>query len=382
MIEVAKRLKNVQEYYFSRKLEEIRQRISKGHPIINLGIGNPDLQPPADVIAEVQNVLNDQIHGYQPYKGIPELRAAIKEWMKKNYNIHLDADQNILPLIGSKEGIFHLSMAFLNPGDKVLVPDPGYLAYGSVAQLLGAQVISYDLKPENNWNPDLDEIDFENVKIMWLNTPLMPTGSSLDLQIIDNLIRLARQHNFLIINDNPYSFILNENPSSILVHDNAFEVMVELNSLSKSHHMAGWRVGWLSGRKEVIDAVIKVKSNVDSGMFKGIQLGAVKALETSREWHDLQNKEYAHRKTLVLRMLHQLGCSYSDHQQGMFIWAKIPSDFDNSSQYSDYLLDEMDLYIPPGIIFGKNGEGYIRVSLCIDRSKINEALNRTKSVKI
>ncbi|HHP7241972.1 MAG TPA: pyridoxal phosphate-dependent aminotransferase [Cyclobacteriaceae bacterium] len=382
MIEVAKRLKDVQEYYFSRKLEEIRQRISKGHPIINLGIGNPDLQPPADVIAEVQNGLNDQIHGYQPYKGIPELRAAIKDWMKKNYNIHLDADQNILPLIGSKEGIFHLSMAFLNPGDKVLVPDPGYLAYGSVAQLLGAQVISYDLKPENNWNPDLKEIDFRDVKIMWLNTPHMPTGSSLDIQIIDNLIQFARKHNFLIINDNPYSFILNENPSSILVHDNAFEVMVELNSLSKSHHMAGWRVGWLSGRKEVINAVIKVKSNVDSGMFKGIQLGAVKALETSREWHDLQNKEYSQRKTLALRILNQLGCSYSDHQQGMFIWAKIPSDFGNSSQYSDYLLNEMDLFIPPGIIFGKNGERYIRVSLCVDESKINEALNRTKSIKI
>ncbi len=380
MIEIANRLKNVKEYYFSIKLREIRSLISQGKPIINLGIGSPDLQPPQ----EVTNALNSaNIHGYQNYQGIPELRQSIAEFYLKNYNVSLNFENEILPLMGSKEGILHISMAYLNAGDEVLIPNPGYPTYASVTELVQASPIYYDLIEENNWQPDfeaLEHLDLSKVKLMWVNYPHMPTGSSPTDNLFEKLIDFAKKHEILIVNDNPYSFILNDNPKSILNYDGAKDVAIELNSLSKSFNMAGWRVGMVIGNSKYINNILKVKSNMDSGMYYGIQQGAIAALNLSKNWFKKINKIYDRRRSIIWKICDRLKCTYDKNSTGLFVWAKIPNG-KTSKEITDNLLYEHDVFVTPGNLFGSNGEGYIRFSLCIDEEKIQEVLTRISKSK-
>ena len=359
---------------------------SDGLDILNLGIGNPDLLPPTTALESLSHgTLRREVHGYQPYKGIPELRSAISTWYQKIYGVSLGRDQNILPLIGSKEGIFHISMAFLNPGDQVLIPNPGYPTYSSVTKLIGGEPIPYLLDEANAWQPNLEEIaarNLERVKIMWLNTPHMPTGVEYSSETILGLITLSRKHRFLIINDNPYSFILNDAPKSILEYPGAREVAIELNSLSKSHHMAGWRMGWVAGNEDYINTILKVKSNMDSGMFRPIQEAAIAALSTDQDWHNQQNEVYQSRKVIVEELLRSLRCTFSKDQKGMFVWAKIPDSAKNAKAFSDQLLYKNHLFIPPGTVFGSQGERYIRISLCVPERKLKVALDRTQNFTI
>ena len=381
-MQVAKRLAHIKEYYFSTKLKEIAMRISQGESIINLGIGSPDLPPPNEVIKTLQNTVSaTDIHSYQSYKGIPELRQAISEFYHKHYQVTVNADKEILPLIGSKEGIMHISMAFINEGDQVLVPNPGYMTYVSASKLAGGTPLFYDLTPENNWLPNLDALakqDLSKVKLMWLNYPNMPTGASISKEEFAKIITFAKTHNILIVNDNPYSFILNNKPLSILEIAGSKEVAMELNSLSKSHNMAGWRVGMLLANKEHIDQVMKFKSNMDSGMFYGIQKAAIKALQIDDNWYDELNKIYRKRKEIVLAIAKALKIEVSDNQQGMFIWCKLPEG-QKSEKFVEKLLNEKQIFITPGFIFGSNGDNYVRISLTQPEEILKEALNRIKN---
>ena len=362
MIKPADRLSNIKEYYFSRKLKEIAELKESGKDILNLGIGNPDMPPPAESI----KILHDRSsehnnHGYQSYSGNPDLRKAFVKWYKKHFDVEIDANTETLPLIGSKEGIMHISMAFLNPGDGVLIPDPGYPAYKSVADLLNANVINYDLKAENGWFPDLEKIqkfDLENIKIMWVNYPNMPTGTKASLEQLNALVEFGIKNNILICNDNPYSFILNNEPISILNIPKAKSIALELNSLSKSHNMAGWRVGVVVGNQEYIKNILKVKSNVDSGMYLPLQLAAVEALNSSDLWYENLNKEYTERRQVAADLLNKLDCIFDEKQSGMFLWAKIPENYEDSYEFSDYLLHKYDFFMTPGAIFGKNGKKF------------------------
>ncbi len=375
MIPVANRLNDVQEYYFSIKLREVRALIAQGKPIINLGIGSPDLQPPQEVLDAMSHA---NVHGYQSYQGVPEFRQAIANFYQKYYGVSLNIDQEILPLMGSKEGILHISMAYLNEGDEVLIPNPGYPTYSSVTKLVNAKPIFYDLSEKNNWEPDFDaleKLDLEKIKIMWVNYPHMPTGSTPDASLFKKLIAFAKKHNILVVNDNPYSFVLNENPRSILAVDGAKEVAIELNSLSKSFNMAGWRVGMVLGKKEYIEAILNVKSNMDSGMYFGIQQGAITALNLPQSWFDNMNMVYRKRRNLIWEICDVLNCSYDKNATGLFVWAKIPKG-KTSNEITDELLYKYDIFITPGTVFGTNGEGYIRFSLCIDEEKIQEVLTR------
>lgn len=350
--------------------------------VINLGIGSPDLSPSTMTIdALVQSANNPANHGYQNYKGIPALREAIRDFYKSTYQVELNPDQNILPLMGSKEGIMHISMAFVNEGEEVLIPDPGYPTYSSVAKLVGAKPRTYNLMEEKNWRVDVDELrkqDLSNVKIMWVNYPHMPTGKVASRAELQELVDLARQNNFLIVNDNPYSLILNDAPLSILSLDGAEEVALELNSLSKSHNMAGWRIGWVAGKKEFIDAVLKVKSNMDSGMFLGLQHAAVEALKSNKYWFEKQNKIYRERKEAATEILNLLGCTFSPKQSGLFLWAKSPDQVTNVEKWIDEILHGTKVFITPGFIFGDNGKRYIRLSLCASVEKLKEAGERIK----
>ncbi len=383
IIPQAKRLNTVQEYYFSQKLEEIRSMNAAGAQVINLGIGNPDLMPVPAVINSLKNSA-DQVgnHGYQSYRGILALREAMAEWYKTTYDVHLQGADEILPLIGSKEGIMHISMAFLNERDKVLVPNPGYPTYAAVSQLVGAEVVSYDLSAQNGWNIDVEQLkamDLSEVKLMWLNFPNMPTGAKGDSQILQEIIDLAKKHQFLIVNDNPYSLILNDDPTSIMHLKGAKEVVLELNSLSKSHHMAGWRMGWVCGDAAYIATILKAKSNVDSGMFLPIQHAAIEALKTSKDWHDAQNEIYRKRRKASWDLLDLLGCTYEKDQSGLFVWARIPSDQKDTKSFVDQILYEAKVFITPGFIFGTNGEGYIRISLCNEISIVASAGDRIQT---
>lgn len=379
IINKANRLDNVQEYYFSTKLKEIRELISQKKPIINLGIGSPDLAPPKQVVEAISNAISiDKNHSYQSYQGLPEFRNAIAKFYKNHYDVNLDSDSEILPLMGSKEGIMHVSMAFLNTGDEVLIPNPGYITYSSVTKLVHAKPIYYNLTKENNWFPDfnaLEKLDLSKVKLMWLNYPNMPTGGLATKELFKQLIVFAKKHQILLVNDNPYSFVLNQKPLSILSINGAKEVALELNSLSKTFNMAGWRVGMLLGKESYIKTVLKVKSNMDSGMFYGIQKGAIAALEISKTWFDNINSIYKKRRSIVWLILDQLNCTYDKNAVGLFVWAKIPNGI-NSNNFTDNLLYNKDVFITPGIIFGTNGEGYIRISLCVNEDKLNEVLNR------
>ncbi len=383
IIPVANRLGNVEEYYFSKKLKEIKILNDKGANIINLGIGSPDL-PPSPATIEALNLCaqNEKSHGYQSYTGIPELRNAISNWMEKTYNVSTNLENEILPLMGSKEGIMHISMTFLNPGDKVLVPNPGYPTYSSVSNLVGAQMIHYDLDENNNWAIDIEKLKtlpLNEVKLMWINFPNMPTGADYDFDTLKQLVDLAHQHKFLIINDNPYSLVLNPKPGSIFNIPGAKEVAIELNSLSKSHNMAGWRVGWLAGKSDYVNSVLRVKSNMDSGMFLGLQKAAVEAFNNSSDWHKQQNEIYANRKKLVLEIFDYLGLSYNPNSVGMFVWGKIKNDAIDASELVDKILYDAGVFITPGLIFGSNGNRYLRASLCANENQIKEALVRIQS---
>lgn len=377
----AKRLDNVQEYYFSKKLREVADLRSKGKDIINLGIGSPDLAPPPQVIEALNDALTSNgAHQYQPYKGIKTLRDAIATFYKEYYDRSVEPESEILPLMGSKEGIMHISMAFLNPGDEVLLPDPGYPTYSSVSRLLDATERNYELKAENNWLPDLEKLaneDLSKVKLMWVNYPHMPTGSVAPDAFFESITEFAEKHEILVVNDNPYSFIQNNDPRSILRRDNLSDYVMELNSLSKSFNMAGWRVGMLVGSQKNITSVLKVKSNMDSGMFYPVQAGAVEALKLSQSWFDDQNKIYSRRKQMVLELINQLGCKAAKEQVGLFVWAKVPHG-KTSEDVVDDLLYTHDVFIAPGFIFGSQGEGYVRFSLCASEESIKEALNRIR----
>ena len=379
MIKAAKRLETVQEYYFSKKLREVRGLAAAGKPIINMGIGSPDLQPPVEVLAAIKSSLNDpSAHKYQSYQGLPELRSAISKFYKNKFSVDTNSEDEVLPLMGSKEGIMHISMAFLNEGDKVLIPNPGYPTYTSVTKLVGAEPLFYNLSDANNWQPnykELEERDLSDVKIMWVSYPHMPTGTNATLETFEKLVAFGKKHQILIINDNPYSFILNDNPVSILQVEGAKDTALELNSLSKTFNMAGWRVGMVLGNAAYISEILKVKSNMDSGMFYGIQKGAIEALQLSDTWFTVQNKIYEERRVLIWQLADKLGATYNKNTTGLFVWAKIPKG-KKAEEVTDAILYDKDIFITPGTIFGSQGEGYIRFSLCVTAAIIKEAISR------
>ncbi|WP_297806201.1 aminotransferase class I/II-fold pyridoxal phosphate-dependent enzyme [uncultured Polaribacter sp.] len=379
MIKPAERLDTVQEYYFSKKLREVRGLAAAGKPIINMGIGSPDLQPPTQVLEAIQGSLNDaSAHKYQSYQGLPELRSAISVFYKNKFSVDTNSENEILPLMGSKEGIMHISMAFLNEGDKVLIPNPGYPTYTSVTKLVGAKPLFYNLSDATNWQPDfknLEAQDLTDVKIMWVNYPHMPTGTDATLETFQKLVAFGKKYNILIINDNPYSFILNDKPISVLQVEGAKDIALELNSLSKTFNMAGWRVGMVLGNANYINEILKVKSNMDSGMFYGIQKGAIEALRLSDDWFLAQNKIYEERRSLIWQLADKLQATYSKNATGLFVWAKIPEG-KKSEDITDSVLYDNDIFITPGTIFGSQGEGYIRFSLCVESEVIKEAISR------
>ncbi len=378
MLPTAKRLNDVKEYYFSIKLREVRSLIDQGKPIINLGIGSPDLSPPETVINALKNA---DTHGYQSYQGLPELRKAIASFYQKHYGVDLSFENQILPLMGSKEGIMHISMAYLNAGDEVLIPNPGYPTYSSVTNLLEATPVYYDLTETGNWFPNLEELakkDLTKVKIMWINYPHMPTGAIATTEQFERLIAFAKKHQLLLVNDNPYSFVLNDNPQSILSIKGAKDVALELNSLSKSFNMAGWRVGMVLGAEANIKTVLQVKSNMDSGMFFGIQKGAIAALNMSQSWFEKMNTVYSKRREIVWQIYDTLHCTYDKKSVGLFVWGKIPKQ-QTSEALTDKLLYDYNVFLTPGTVFGSNGEGYIRLSLCTPVEKLKEVLTRVSN---
>jgi aspartate/methionine/tyrosine aminotransferase len=379
-METARRIASVSEYYFSKKLREVRELASQGHPIINMGIGSPDLAPPDAVVEALQKGLSHAgAHKYQSYQGLPELRQAMADFYQKQYGVRLCPDNQILPLMGSKEGIMHISMAFLNPGDQVLIPNPGYPTYSSVTRLVEAEAVYYDLDAQHDWLPDLDslsKIDLSKVKLMWVNYPHMPTGARGNKILFSKLAAFAKAHDILIINDNPYSFVLNNSPESLLVSDPEMSHVMELNSLSKAFNMAGWRVGMLSGSADNIAHVLKVKSNMDSGMFYGLQQGAIAALQQPQTWFDNINAIYQKRRERVWELATILGCTFDRQTAGMFVWAQLPEGSPDSETFINKVLHEQYVFITPGTIFGSAGAGYIRFSLCVSVEQIEEAISR------
>lgn len=384
MIEAANRLNTVEEYYFSKKLREVNALIASGKPVINLGIGSPDMAPPQKVIDAITESLQDaNAHKYQSYQGLPALREAMAGFYKEHFNVSLNPTNEILPLMGSKEGIMHISLAFLNEDDGVLIPNPGYPTYQSVTNLVGATSVFYELDETNNWFPDfkaLEKQDLSNVKLMWVNYPHMPTGAGATEELYKDLIAFAKKHNILIVNDNPYSFVLNDSPQSIMSIPGAKEVCLELNSLSKTFNMAGWRVGMVVGDSKYIDPILTVKSNMDSGMFYGIQKGAIEALKSSNSWFQELNSVYRRRRDLVWELAKALNCTYDEQATGLFVWAKLPSNI-QAEAFIDLILNNHYIFITPGTIFGSKGEGYIRFSLCASEEQLKEAISRIKSNK-
>jgi len=379
MIPIANRLHITNEYYFSTKLKEVHTLEAQGKPIINIGIGSPDLRPPHEVVETLENALtSSKVHQYQSYIGLPELRKAMSKFYKKHFNVSLNPDNEILPLMGSKEGVFHISMAFLNPGDHVLIPNPGYPTYEAVSKLVQAIPIKYDLCEENNWLPDfskLEKHDLDKVKIMFVNYPHMPTGAVATEGFFKKLVAFAKEHKILLVNDNPYSFILNDTLISLLKTKGAKDIAIELNSISKTFNMSGWRVGMVLGNEQYLQAILKVKSNMDSGMFYGIQKGAESALLLDGKWLLKLNEIYRKRRELVWELAKKLNCTFSKNTSGLFVWAKIPNGI-SSEMFTDNLLYKKDIFIAPGTVFGENGEGYVRFSICVSEEKIKEAIER------
>ncbi len=382
MIQPAKRLDHVEEYYFSKKLREVNLLKEHGKPIINLGIGSPDLTPSNSVIDALKNSLHDNAaHKYQSYQGLPELREAMAAFYKERFGVALSSKTEILPLMGSKEGIMHISMAFLNEGDEVLIPNPGYPTYESVAKLLNVKTRYYELKEKDGWQPNLYTLEkmknLSRVRLMWINYPHMPSGAKASNKTFEDIIAFAKRNNILVVNDNPYSFVLNDYPRSIMKYPGARDVCLELNSLSKTFNMAGWRVGMVIGKYEYINAILKVKSNMDSGMFYGIQKGAIEALNTSKMWYISLNSVYGDRRKLAWKLADALGCTYDKDTAGMFVWAKLPA-LVNSEKFVDLLLKNKSIFVAPGTVFGSRGEGYIRISLCATADDFEEAIKRVK----
>lgn len=381
----AERLSSVSEYYFSRKLKEVAQMNAEGKDVISLGIGSPDMPPSDETIKTLcEESQKSNTHGYQPYVGIPELREGMAYFYKRWYNVDLDPKTEIQPLLGSKEGILHVTLAFVNPGDKVLVPNPGYPTYTSLSKILGAQIINYDLKEDNSWHPDFDaleQMDLTDVKLMWTNYPNMPTGGQATYELYEKLVDFARRHHIIIVNDNPYSLILNEHPMSILQVSGAKECCIEFNSMSKSQNMPGWRVGWISTNAQFIQWILKVKSNVDSGMFRPLQLAAAQAFHNPDEWHrDFNRTLYSNRRRLAEEILKTLGCTWDSNQVGMFLWGRIPDALENVEDLTERVLHEARVFIVPGFIFGSNGSRYVRLSLCATEEKLQEALDRIRQL--
>ena len=381
----ANRLNSVSEYYFSKKLKEVAEMNAKGLDVISLGVGSPDLPPSEDAIETLCNAAKlPNTHGYQPYVGIPELRQAFADWYKKWYRVVLNSNTEIQPLIGSKEGILHISLAFLNPGDGVLVPNPGFPTYSPVSNLVEAKLIPYDLKEENDWQPDfeaLEKLDLSNVKLMWVNYPNMPTGAPATKAMYRKLVSFGLKHGIVICNDNPYSFILNDNPLSILETEGAKAICIELNSLSKSQNMPGWRMAMLASNPQFVQWILKVKSNIDSGQFKPMMLAAAKALQAPKEWYANMNSIYKTRREIAEEMMSVLGCAFDPKQSGMFLWGKIPDQYKSGEELADEILNKARVFITPGFVFGSNGDKYIRISLCCSKEKLQEALNRIKEIK-
>jgi len=391
MVKVSSRLDGIGEYYFSMKLREIEEMNKAGKQVINLGIGSPDLPPHPSVIAALQEeAAKDNTHAYQSYKGSPVLRNAIADWYKKWYHVDVQPNTEVLPLIGSKEGIMHICMTFLEQGDAALVPNPGYPTYTSAVKLAGGEILSYVLEEKNNWHPDLKEwkkmIDAHhaeqkgNVKLLFLNYPHMPTGQLPDPALLKEIVEFAKQEQLIIVHDNPYSFVLNDHPSSLLSFDNDKEVVIELNSLSKSHNMAGWRVGMIVASAAHIDAILRFKSNMDSGMFLPVQMAAAKALSLDQQWYQEVNVIYKERKELACRLLDLLHCVYSKEQVGMFVWAKIPAEYETGFALSDEVLHQANVFITPGGIFGNAGDGFVRISLCSKKEVLTQAIERVEKM--
>ena len=380
----ADRLGGVSEYYFSKKLKEVAQMNAEGKDVISLGIGSPDMPPSEETVSTLcKEAQNPNGHGYQPYVGIPELRKAFADWYQKWYQVTLNPQTEIQPLIGSKEGILHVTLAFVNPGEQVLVPNPGYPTYTSLSKLLGADVVNYDLLEENNWEPDfaqLEQMDLSRVKLMWVNYPNMPTGANASMELYQKLVDFARKHNIVIVNDNPYSFILNDHPISILSIEGAKDCCIEFNSMSKSHNMPGWRIGMLASNADFVQWILKVKSNIDSGMYRAMQLAAATALGADETWYECNNANYRNRRQIAGEIMDVLGCTYDKNQVGMFLWGKIPADCKDVEELTEKILHEARVFITPGFIFGSNGARYIRISLCCKDDKLAEALTRIKQV--
>ena len=386
MIQPAERLNLVSEYYFSRKLKEVAQLNAEGKDIISLAIGSPDMPPSEQTIEKLCEVARQpNAHGYQPTMGTPELRQAMAGFYKRFYNVNLDPAKEVLPLIGSKEGILHVTLAFVNPGDEVLVPNPGYPTYTSLSKILGAKIVNYNLRPENGWQPDFDELekmDLTRVRLMWTNYPNMPTGAPARMETYERLVRFAQDHHIVVVNDNPYSFILNHKPLSLLQVPGAKDCCIEFNSMSKSHNMPGWRVGLCATNAEFITWILKVQSNIESGTFRGIQLAAAEAYNNSDEWHRMANIEtYARRRQYAEQIMDVLGCKYDKNQVGMFLWGRIPDAYNNVEDLTERVLHEARVFITPGFIFGSNGERYIRISLCAKEESIQQALGRIEGLK-
>ena len=381
----ADRLSGVSEYYFSRKLKEVAEMNARGLDVISLGIGSPDMPPSAATIGTLcREAQNPNGHGYMPYVGIPELRTAFARWYRKWYGVELDSKTEIQPLIGSKEGILHVTLAFVNPGEQVLVPNPGYPTYTSLSRILGAEVVNYDLLEHEGWMPDfeaLEKMDLSRVKLMWTNYPNMPTGAPATRELYERLVDFARRKHIIIVNDNPYSFILNDHPLSILSVPGAKECCIEFNSMSKSHNMPGWRIGMLASNAQFVQWVLKVKSNIDSGMFRAMQLAAAEALAAERDWYEGNNTNYRNRRALAGEIMHTLGCTYDEKQVGMFLWGRIPDSCAEVEELTERVLHEARVFITPGFIFGSNGKRYIRISLCCKEEKLAEALRRIKEMK-
>lgn len=383
IINTSSRVSEVKPYYFATKLKQVAEMNARGHDVINMGIGSPDLPPPPAVIEVLQNYADDvQAHGYQSYYGIPELRSGFAKMYQKQLNVFLDPDTEVLPLIGSKEGIMHIAMTFLEQGDQVLVPNPGYPSYKVTTELTGAEAVFYNLNEENKWLPDwsqLESMDLTRVKIMWINYPNMPTGAKANYKFYEKLVAFAKRHKILICHDNPYNFILNDTPLSIFNVPGAKDCCIELSSLSKAYNMAGWRVGALIGHPEYVSAVVRFKSNMDSGMFKPVQLAAARALDLDQEWFDSLNHIYRQRKEAAVRIFDLLDCKYESDSAGLFVWAKAPEYIQDVKEWVDEILLIAKVFITPGAIFGTNGDRYLRISLCLSEEKFEEAFNRIEN---
>ena len=383
----AERLGSVSEYYFSRKLKEVAKMNAEGKNVISLAIGSPDMPPSKATVDELCRVAQlPEAHGYQPTMGTPELRKAMSQWYKRWFDVDLNPDNEIQPLIGSKEGILHVTLAFVNPGDKVLVPNPGYPTYTSLSKLLGAQVVNYNLRPENDWQPDFEELesmDLSGVKLLWSNYPNMPTGANARRETYEKLVDFAKRHNIVVVNDNPYSFILNNHPISLLQVPGAKNCCIELNSMSKSHNMPGWRVGLAASNSQFIQWILKVKSNIDSGTFRAIQLAAAKAYDNDEQWHHAANIDtYSRRRVYAEKIMQAMNCEYEKTQVGMFLWGRIPDKYKDAEELTEKVLQEGKVFITPGFIFGTNGSRYVRISLCAKDEKLKEALERIENMKL